>query len=424
MNSASKYLAFLAFCSTLVAHAADNPHMYRATFFYGEPRLEKRALGSIDILASGGRTCCGRNGCNIKVPLLDIYGTYNMHALGNGVPGKNLSLPTDLALTNLSLTPTRNCFADLSFRGKFDTSEIDISLTQNFVRGFFAQLYIPLRSLRINNINFADLSPTSDPFPNINTPTWQTFLNVFPAILEQYNLSIDPVHRRGIGDISLMAGWTLNYQEFDQLDYMDMTIKLGILAPTGKKANPNIVFDLPLGYNGHTGFPFELHASFGAFDWFTFGAYLGGIAFGNRTGTVRIRTDAEQSGLIKLASVNCACIHQGVLWNAGLFAKADHFCRGLSALVGYTFVQHNCDCIVLSAQDRLNFDPVVVNDDPILKGWNMHTLHFMVDYDFSQPCMKFGPRLGFFYNFQFAGKRTFNTSTAEGTFGLDIAWDF
>lgn len=421
MKSAYNYLALGLIVN--IVHPADNPHFYRATFFYGEPRLEKRALGSIDISLAGGRTCAGRNGSGRKVPLLDIYGTYNMHDLGIGVPHKNLTLPTDLALTNLSLIPSRNCFAQLSFHGKFSTTELDVNLTQNLVHGFFVELALPFRTLKINNIAFTDLSPTSDAFPNINTPAWQTFLNLFPEILSQYDLSIDPVFRRGIGDVSFMAGWTYNCQEFDYLDYLDFTFKIGVLAPTGKKRNPNLVFDLPLGYNGYFGAPFELASSFGAYDWFTFGGYMGALIFGNRTETMRLKTDATQCGLIKLAS-GTVCIHQGTIWHAGLFAKADHFCRGLSALIGYTFAQHNNDCVSIAPKDEYNFNPMIVNDDPLFRGWNMHTMHFMLDYDFTQLNMKFGPHIGFFYNLEIGGKRTFNTSTLQGTLGLDIAWDF
>ena len=58
----------------------------------------------------------------------------------------------------------------------------------------------------------------------------------------------------------------------------------------------------------------------------------------------------------------------------------------------------------------------------MLKSWNMHTVNFVAEYDFTKEDAKVGNRIGLFYNLQFAGKRTFNTNIAGGTYGLDIGW--
>ena len=52
----------------------------------------------------------------------------------------------------------------------------------------------------------------------------------------------------------------------------------------------------------------------------------------------------------------------------------------------------------------------------------MHTIHTSAEYDFTKDYMKYGPRVGIFYNVQVAGKNTFNADLASGTVGLDIVW--
>jgi len=51
----------------------------------------------------------------------------------------------------------------------------------------------------------------------------------------------------------------------------------------------------------------------------------------------------------------------------------------------------------------------------------MHTFNFILEYDFAREGDKVGNRIGFFYNLEIAGKRTFNTNIAGGMYGIDIS---
>lgn len=221
----------LVLCLTLLTPltltAFDNAHFYRATNFPGEPRFEKSALSSLDISIAGGSTKCGRNSCGTKTSILDIYGLYNMQDLGVGVPGKDLSNPADIALTMLALVPEREGFATFKFFGRFNVAEAYVKYQQNITDGFFISLNIPIRNMSIANIQYVDLSPQDNLYPNINTPQWQMFLNLFPQILAKYNLSIGSACEKGVGDFTALLGWTQNYNATEDLDYIDWTLQSG-----------------------------------------------------------------------------------------------------------------------------------------------------------------------------------------------------
>lgn len=414
-------LPALAYYSAAHTQAIDNPHFYRATNFYGEPRLEKAGLQSIDISVGFGATHQSRNELQEKTCLLNIYGNFNMLALGQGVPNKNPANAADLALINLSRLPAGNNFAQLIYQGRFSIVEANISFTQNLKHGFFLQATVPVRSLTINNVESRDLSPTGPTAPNINTVQWQTFLNQFSAILQRYDLCLGATHNKGVGDTSTMLGWTYNYQETEILDYIDMTVKGGVLVATGKRKDEDKVFDLPLGYNGFNGIPLMGDLSIGAYDWLTVGTHMGVIVFKGDTRCIRMKTDINQSGFIKLAK-GTACISPGLIWEASVYAKADHICRGFSALAGYSFARKNADKVSPRAGQIFNY--ATVNSDQMFKEWQMHTLNFMAEYDFTKENAKFGPRVGVFYNLEVGGKRVFNTSVGGLSCGLDIALAF
>lgn len=415
------FLIILSTASSIL-YSMDNAHFYRATYFFGETRLDCPWLFSFDATIAGGSTSSARNGNGTKVPLLDIYGTQNMHALAKGVANLDPANPLDLTLILLADLPSQEQFGQLSFDGNFEITEGNLLITQNFKHGLFLQMHLPIRKLSIKSIRYSDLSPDDSQCPNKNTPEWQAFLNMFDAILQRYQLSISDINKSGVGDFTLLGGWTLNYNETEWLDYVDGTIKLGILFPTGEKKNEKNVFDLPLGYNGHSAIALSLAGAAGLYEWLTLGLYMDALFFRSDRKELHVKTAYEQSGFIKLAQAN-ASVKPGTLWNTGAYLKADHFCRGLSLLFGYTYSQKNNDLITLLPPCDC-FSPGIVNSDESLLGWNRHTLHLMLEIDFTKHFSRWGSRLGLFYNRSIRGKRIFNTPVAGASFGIELAFDY
>jgi len=411
----------LAILASFSLNGYDFPHFYRASYFAGEPRLAKDKLTSFDALAAAGSTCESRDCAGSTVCLFDLHGLHNMQLLGSGVPDKDPSIAADLALIYLARQPARDAFAHLSFSGKFKLIETIVSYAQNFKRGFFLQAFVPIKRMKVCGIQCRDYSPIDDASPNVDNLYWQMFLNLFPDILQKYCLSICDWCETGIGDVSVLAGWACNYQETTVLDYIDMAIRLGFSIPSGRELCIDRVFDIAPGYDGHVGLPILMDGSLGLFEWLTLGAHIDALVFFDKTKMIRMKTDTCQCGMLKLAK-GCATIKKGSIVDVDAYVKADHFARGLSILVGYTYSKKNRD--TLCPQDSCTFDSQIVNTDQMLQGWDMHTMHFIAEYDFGKEGKRFSPRISGFYNYQFSGRRVFKNSMAGGSVGFDIAWDF
>lgn len=404
--------------------AFDNPHFYRANFWQSvyEPRFEKEGLLSFDVTVGGGHTDDGRNGDGQKTGILNIYGPANMLKLGENVPCKQPNSDVDSLLTLLARIPTRENFGKFCYRGKFSTAEAAFAVTQNICRGFFVQAHLPLRSLNIHDIHCRDLSPRgrNGVCPNIKNPYWQVFKKMFFNVLKRYHLSIAETKSSGAGDLTLLAGWTRNYEYTEHLDYIDLTIKTGVLFPTGKERNVNRVWSLPTGYDGHYGFPFSLDLGFGAYEWITFGAHGDVTYFFKKNKALRLKTSAEQSGFIKLAKADVS-VHPGPLWYGALWLKADHVMRGLSLQAGYSGAHKTRDNLDLCSDC---YDLCIINSDEMLQAWTNHTVHLMAEYDFNKENRILGPRVGLIFNLSVAGKRIFSTNMYAASLGLDttICW--
>jgi hypothetical protein len=273
MNFNSKVLhilSILMLVSTKISLTYDNPHFYRARFFESEPRFDRNYLSSFDITAGGGSACKGLNAHSQTTCLLDICGCYNMQYLGKNVQ-KDLTKASDLIIQQLEqVDSTGNSnFALLSFSGEFNTFETDLSFYQNLKSGFFLNLHMPIRKLEISKIKYKEVTNNqgcsaccnSNCANNCNNncaslncnnastcptcadntnPYWQAFLNSFNTILSDHGLSIASATETGLGDVSAVLGYTINYEDSDSIDFIDSTFKLGIITPTSKIKNEKL----------------------------------------------------------------------------------------------------------------------------------------------------------------------------------------
>jgi hypothetical protein len=435
MYAPHKHLLLLLLASSALI-ALDNHHFYRASNFfpvYHEPRLAKPGLMSIDFTFGGGATSTGlidpknynasciKPCCDDKTNILNICGAYNMQALGAGVPGKDPENPLDAALINLQDLPTRDFFGYLAYCGHFSILEANFLFTQNFSCGFFFQAHFPVRRLSISNIRYLDCSPDDNEFPNRNTPAWQTFLSLFDQILAQYELNTCPFHKTGLGDTTLMLGWTHNYEQTEILDYFDFTFHAGILLPTAPTKNIHQVFSLPLGYDGHIGIPISFDLGLGIYDWFTLGFHCGAMPFLDKVKQVRVQTAVQQQGPIELATA-CLCVKEGTLWDVNAYVKADHCIAGFSLLLGYTYAQ----------KEKATFNGISACQEIFCPrecdfsygAWNMHTLHALADFDSALCFPNWGPHISFFINGVVGGKNVFKTPVGGIQGGINVVWSW
>jgi hypothetical protein len=173
-----------------------------------------------------------------------------------------------------------------------------------------------------------------------------------------------------VGNLALTTGWTINYEETEELDFIDATIETGIIAPTAK---------FPL---NTTGIPLRGVAAVGLYDWITMGIAADIVVFFKN--------------------------NYGRLWDVSIYGKADHVVRGLSLLLGFTHSDEKQVPVPWSKTcERLPF-------------WTMNTFHLLISYDTACWEHPYFPRFEFFYNKVLDGKNIIKTPL----WGFAVAADF
>jgi hypothetical protein len=396
----------------------DILHFYRATPFIPEPRFERDNLCTIDLWLHTGISKKAKNGQSNTVPLLDSFSPVFAKTLAAGVPFLDPNNPLDAILLQLQALPDNQRFSKLSFSGKLITSEAHFFFTKNMPHGFFLQLHLPIRSCEITSVHMTDLSPTagSNTQPNQGNAVWQQFLQQFDAILKRHSVSLKPFEKTVIGNPTFFVGFTHTFLEYPFIDFIDLNLGTGITINTTSRDSSKHVFVEPFFSRSHTGIPFQFRAAVGMFDWLTVCAYTEITFFFARHTKRRVTTATQQGGYIHLA-VSDLTVEKGPNIHTVLYIKGDHFIRGFSWTIGYSFAYSGPQREHSTQRSLFPYD--AINQNKLLKSWNMHTMHYFIEYDFSAHNATYGPRILIGYDQVLGGKRIIKTGLLTASIGLD-----
>lgn len=390
-------LLLIAVSISSITKAFDRSFFYRASSFWDEPRFEINTLTTLNVQLSGGTTKCGKNGRGKTTSIFGIYGR-------------------EKAVSSLN---------EFVFTGAFDLFEANFNLYQNLINGFFLHFHLPVVSFELFPIGCNKFKRNCCASPNCPDKKThglnidQTKLLCLNETLHANNISMNSIKEHGTSDSTLFAGWSINYENTTHLDFIDLSLQTGVLFPTGRKLNANLLFDIPLGYNGHWGIPWVVDLSIGIYEWLTWGLHNDGVFFFNHNEC--IPASKCSTGLLRFDTAS-ARIKSGPVWRVGSYAKADHICWGLSILMAMTFEQKNRNKIIWIDETNINLH--TADKLEYLQSWNRLIYQFVLEYDFAQENNTLNNRVAFLYNHQIIGKRVFSTNILGGYLGLDILWHF
>ena len=425
--------------------ARDNAHYFKSASLHRNPTacwFDDERYYEIDdwawkvdddFLYGDARSGWDKNGNTANI--LNDTGYYDMKWVAQNVPLTDVQVVYQNMINAFTVDSAAALVADpstsygeLRFDGQFEMWENNYTVRKNLVKGLFLQAYVPVRSVKIKDINYFDMSPETGPHSQ-QTAEWKQIKNNLDEILNEfgYKGAKQSYSKAGLGDISFYLGWQDVFTKRDDdgkdIYTLNLMVKAGVLCPTGERVKTDYIFSTPTGYNDHWGFSGALELDFGVQPWLSIDLF-GGFTwfFDDNDREVRMKTFSEQNGHIMLAK-GMAEEDKGTLWYLGGDLKFDHFWKGLSGVIGYSYNKQEND--ELTPHDTALFDKATVNSNSMLDGWYSHVLHFMLDYDISihmKKTTKWAPRINLFYNLPIDGKNAYKTDTFGGGIGFDLLW--
>lgn len=386
----------------------DRSFFYRSSSFWGEPRFEKPCLSTYELQVTTGKTCIANDECGKKTNIFRINKPFfiNKKKKKKLKKLKCLTFPCD-SKENL-------------IKGLFELVEVNFNYFQNLHKGIFWHFHVPAVSITITPIIPEPEIEIPNFIDSVNLPAELNKLKSFDVIDPRELSNCRPTEKiRGFSDSTLFLGWTTNYEDTTYLDYIDCTLKLGVLFPTGKRGSKTDIFDIPLGYNGFWGIAWYLDIAWGLFEWLTWGIHNDGVGFIDKSICLSVKKNNKFDSLSLQKIV--ADLHSGTVWRVGGFLKADHLWWGLSLIMAITYEQKNHDKIIASTNQKNLFFNC---NDIQFNRWTRLIYQIVAEYDFAKNANLCNPRIALIYNHQISGKNVLRTNILGGYIGLEMAWNF
>jgi len=309
-------------------------------------------------------------------------------------------------------------------RGRFNVSG-DLKLDFNFSfasRVFFAQdwslgLYLPVYKMRLTDVMFQDLTPNLDNYDKLVRELLTN--NLAQNVKELGNLDIGGWNRHGLGDLALIIDWFRDFKQYKPfLKWVRVNWRWGITFPTGLRANEDLIFAVPFGYDGAFTMPFGLglDLTLGTHFKTGFDVQLTQV-FGNQR-TLRVKTQEDQTELLLLNKAH-AYRDYGLIQRFNLYVEIYRCLKGLSFTVGYQFLKQGETEISLTGQQ---FSNAIANTSRQLEEFTLHYVIAKATYDFGvhRKFRKVRPEWSLYVRSPFNGKNVALIPAIGTVFSIDF----
>lgn len=296
----------------------------------------------------------------------------------------------------------------------FSAHNIMLSALSYISDSFAVSVHLPIISMKLKDVSWNKSAR------NTNETFDGQIIDDFVAEIERIgSISLYDWNRTGVGDLACLLSWARYFPQAGRLLHnVHLGVRTGMTFPTGKNADPDILFGVPFGYNAGIGIVLGGNLELWLADYYRLGIDIDLLQLFGKTAEYRIKTDIAQTDLVFLNKV-LAYNEPGFIQHYTLYCAAYNFCRGLGARCAYQYTKQQDDKLFLRSN---HFDCIVANSAESLQEWTTHSFIFNVNYDFyhGENNSAYKPHISLFYKHGFNGSR----ATLLDTVGAVLSIDF
>lgn len=298
--------------------------------------------------------------------------------------------------------------------GNFDINNYMFSARRVFNHGFSLSAHVQFFSMKLRNVSWRP-SPDND-VTGFDANVTDDFV---AAVEEAGDINLYDWDRGGIGDIAAMVWWKQRFvQSRPLLKNVDLGLRLGLLFPTGKETDENVMLGIPFGYDSGVGIIMGATLELDLCRWFLFGIDAELTHLFGKSRNRRIKTDPAQTDLTFLSRA-CTLTEPGLIQHFTLYGRFDHVIGGISAQVAYQYTKQQDTELFLGTN---HFDVNIARTAESLESWTTHSVVVSFDFDFcnNRNAPGINPYLTVFFKHGFNGSR----AVLFDTMGCLLAVDF
>lgn len=306
--------------------------------------------------------------------------------------------------------PNFESFGQGQLHGEFKIHQLVASCYKNMNHGFFIEAATNIQDLRINNITL-----TFSPSPLHITEDQINNLEILQSKIP------NSISRSGMFTTAFYTGWGKTYSDYTHLDFIDLTIKIGLMTPQAMSTNNQTILQFPFIGNLNFGYPVIATASIGLLDWITLGCHASVIPWQATTKTVAMNQVGSHNSLL-IPESGIARVQRAPLFTTGLYFEADHFHQGFSATVAYSYTQSLA--YRFTPIDMQRFNTTFVNQSELLQSWSIGSIYLQFDIDFATEIHPNASVISLLCNIPVGGTFCSATNMFGGSCSLQISYLF
>ncbi len=400
MNHKTRYIFAFLCISSINLHqqlsAILTVSQYKPDSFFQTPYFHNDDFTNISAIFSGGFASQAYNQQSQKVPYLQQFGSENL-----------LQQFIDPTLPD---SDTQS-FGQGLLDGKLHVREMIISCYKNMNHDFFIESAVVIQDLFINSITI-NFVPSHIPITDEQIIDLEKLKQKLPISIGQ----------SGMFTAAVYAGYSKSFVDFTHIDFIDLTIKTGFMAPQAMTNNNNSFLQLPFYGNINFGYPLIVTTSLGVLDWITVGCNGSIVPWQAAIKTIPLQTIPSKDNTLLGMQPGLAKIERGPLFVASLYFQADHFHQGASATIGYSYTKNSS--YTINPINQTNYNQDIANLSALTDSWSFGSLYFQFDIDFATHCKPNSPLVTLFCNIPIAGTISSKTNIFGSGCNLQINYKF
>jgi len=408
----SFFLLLVILTSSIPSLEGMTTTMYKPSSKLQTPHFAKDQLTSFSAIYSAGNTTQAYNQFGNLCNPLEIYGQDTLSA--QLLPPAMiqyflLSIPADLV----------NDLGAVNFQGKFGVKELYLHFSKNLIYGFFLEGAALIRDLQISKITMQpNLNPALTPIQA------QTVITTLSDALNSNGSLLQPdggMRKYGLMQSYILAGWSHHFQNFQHIDFLDITFKAGLSLPEQCDQNFNDLFAFPFPGNRHIGFPIIANIGTGFLDWLNVGSTIIVMPWLANMDLYTLNP-AGTNTTILVPFQDIATEKTNPFYHTSVYIEADHFFKGFSLRFSYLYT-HNGKS-TLTPANTARFPTNLVNQSPNLQSWDAKSILSEIEYDFATEESPDLPIIKFFYTIPLAGENIIKTPITGASLGCIFTYEF
>lgn len=240
--------------------------------------------------------------------------------------------------------------------------------------------------------------------------------------LEQLNKKLPSTfHQFGFSEAQILGSFSHTFDNFANLDFVDLTIRSGIILPSQYETTTHSLFAAPLSSNTSFRYPLYINTSIGVLDWLTLG-YFGNIIVSQTTQSTFPINHTNTNNHLLISESYFTRYKPGTIFSTGIYLEADHLIDMVSCAIGYTYTQQSKSSFTPTNKNL--FPQLEANKPATMNKWSKGTIHLQLEIDFATKEKPNAPLIKLSYCKTIKGRLAAQSSSWTGSFGLQFCYNF